>query len=139
MAGEVAVSRLLSSDIRTRQTTFSMKVDTSGLDSITDAVKIAIRDSISKGVEDLQAEVVNQIREQNLIKTGNLIGSVIGVMNVDGQTGYVMVGAFYGVYLEFGTSRMAPHPFFGPAVDAIQDNWIALVIENVREAMYGSS
>ena len=50
--------------------------------------------------------------------TGHLTNSVSHRMT--GPTeGVVEVGAEYGVYLEMGTSRMAPRPFLGPAVEKV--------------------
>lgn len=35
-------------------------------------------------------------------------------------TAIVAVGANYGWFLEFGTSRMSPHPYFTPAVEYVR-------------------
>lgn len=37
----------------------------------------------------------------------------------------VIVGAEYGVFVEEGTSRMAPQPFMGPAYDAVLPGFMA--------------
>ena len=34
-------------------------------------------------------------------------------------------GVHYGIYQEFGTSKMAAHPFMSPAIEAIRPSFIA--------------
>lgn len=38
----------------------------------------------------------------------------------DDLTAFVAVGANYGAYVEYGTSRMAAQPYFHPAFDAVE-------------------
>lgn len=38
----------------------------------------------------------------------------------DDQTAFVAVGANYGAYVEYGTSKMAAQPYFHPAFDAVE-------------------
>lgn len=47
--------------------------------------------------------------------TGHLKRSIRSSFHNDGLTGIVTVGAFYGVYLEFGTRYMRPQPFLFPS------------------------
>lgn len=49
------------------------------------------------------------------VDTGNLKNS-IGA-EVSGLTGEAGPTAEYGAYVEFGTSRMSPQPYMGPAFD----------------------
>lgn len=52
-------------------------------------------------------------------RTGNLRNSIgHDITNSDGATeAEIGPTAGYGIFLEHGTSRMAPHPFLGPAFD----------------------
>lgn len=51
------------------------------------------------------------------IDTGFLRNSIRIVH--EGTEGRVEVGAHYGVYLEFGTSRMSPRPYLIPAAEEV--------------------
>lgn len=133
----VAVSPILSSNLATRQTSYKLAVDTGGLDALSESVQRAIKYAVLKGCSDLMAEVIYQIKSKNLIKTGNLMGSVSIVISEDGMTGMVIVGANYGIYLEYGTKFMAARPFFGPAVEAIAPKWSDTLTANLAEALGG--
>lgn len=43
----------------------------------------------------------------------------------DATTAFIAVGANYGVYLEFGTSRMAARPYMTPAADEVAPSFVA--------------
>lgn len=47
--------------------------------------------------------------------TGHLKRSIHSGFQDGGLTGTVTVGAYYGIYLEFGTRYMHPRPFLFPA------------------------
>lgn len=51
------------------------------------------------------------------VDTGALRRSIQTAMDND-LHGVVFVAAEYGIFLEFGTRRMSPRPFLGPAFDA---------------------
>jgi HK97 gp10 family phage protein len=53
------------------------------------------------------------------VQTGRLRASITHRMNYDEEqvVGEVGTNVEYGIYLEYGTSRMYPHPFMGPAYD----------------------
>lgn len=127
----------LSSNIGTRGTSFSLDIDISKLETLGKDTRIKLRSAISKTTLDIQAEVVRIIREKNLIDTGNLLNSIQSVMDLDGLTGYILVGAYYGIYLEFGTIKMGPRPFMGPAFERIGPSFIANVTKAIQEAIEG--
>jgi HK97 gp10 family phage protein len=41
------------------------------------------------------------------------------------EIAYVAVGANYGIYVEYGTSRMAAQPYLTPAADAVRPGFLA--------------
>lgn len=47
----------------------------------------------------------------------------------DSGTAYVAVGANYGVFVEFGTSKMAAQPYLVPAAEAVGPSFVAAMAE----------
>jgi HK97 gp10 family phage protein len=62
---------------------------------------------------------VSEPGEPPKIKTGRLRASITHrIVYEDAQVvGEVGTNVEYGIYLEYGTSKMAPRPFLGPALD----------------------
>lgn len=56
------------------------------------------------------------------VDTGNLKNSIS--TDVDGLTAEIGPTASYAMYQEYGTSRMRPQPFMGPAVDANEGKFV---------------
>jgi HK97 gp10 family phage protein len=55
----------------------------------------------------------------------------------DDQTAYVVVGATYGVYVNYGTRHMAPRPFWEPAIEEARgpfEDAMSLIEDKLREA-----
>lgn len=87
---------------------------TQGAASVGPAAQMAVRKTALDVEKDAKALAP--------VDTGNLKGSIgHSDLRTVGQSGSLeaLVGptADYGVHLEFGTSRMAPQPFMGPALD----------------------
>jgi hypothetical protein len=66
--------------------------------------------------EELAGAIKETIVEKNLIQTGAMLNSVFYYPYFK----RVMVGQFYAVFIEFGTTHKAPRPFVGPNVDEFQ-------------------
>ena len=66
--------------------------------------------------EDVAIEVRENIVREGVIDTGALLDSITAERR-DEQTTIVRDGVEYGVYQEFGTSRIAARPFFTPAIE----------------------
>jgi hypothetical protein len=124
----------LSSNVRTRTTSFKLEVNARKLERLPEEAKKRVRDAVSKATVDVQAETQLTIRTKNIIDTGNLLNSVTASMSLDGLTGYVNIGAYYGIYIEFGTVKRAARPFLAPSVETIGPGFIAAVRQAVREA-----
>lgn len=45
----------------------------------------------------------------------------------DGLSATIGPTAEYGAFLEFGTSRMAPHAYMGPALDRVSPSFVAAI------------
>lgn len=67
--------------------------------------------------------------------TGYLRDSIGTDMDPDGLGASVGPGAFYGVYVEWGTSRMAPRAFMGPAFDRQVPALISALEQAAEEAL----
>lgn len=80
------------------------------------------------------AAQVEALSKQNApVDTGNLRNSITTIMQGDGRfaTMQASIGptAHYGGYVEYGTSRMAPQPYLGPALDAVKPEFEAAMRE----------
>lgn len=73
------------------------------------------------------------------VDTGFLRGAIStsDLRNVtqDSPSAEVRASASYSTYLEFGTSRMAPQPFMGPAADKHSDAFEQAMAEIIEKAM----
>lgn len=52
------------------------------------------------------------------VDTGNLRNSISTSISAGGMTAEIGPTASYGVYVEYGTRRMSPQPYMGPALEA---------------------
>lgn len=69
------------------------------------------------------------VAAQAPVDTGFLKNSVRG--EASGSIGVVRVGAEYGAYVNYGTRRMAPNPFFDRALDQFRPMWARIVEREV--------
>lgn len=73
------------------------------------------------------------------VDTGNLRNSISSEVTGDGRFGAITaeIGptAEYGIYQEFGTSRMAAQPFLGPAFDRQAPAYAAALSEIAGKAI----
>lgn len=67
--------------------------------------------------------------------TGALLGSIFTVQSNGGLTRRVGVRQRYGVYLEFGTTRMQKRPFMKPAFEQAKGGMLRLIRQQIREAI----
>lgn len=75
-----------------------------------------VRAAVTKAATDVQAAA----QAAAPVDTGNLRASIGTDVTDAGGVVAAEIGptANYGAFVEFGTSRMAPHPYMGPALDA---------------------
>jgi HK97 gp10 family phage protein len=81
----------------------------------TDVLRVAA----NKAGAIMREEIRYQIIARGLVDTGKLFDSITIHTQVtpEGVTARVGTGkAFYGMFHEFGTRKMAPHPFMRPAL-----------------------
>ena len=91
------------------------KVDLSGLIDVMKEIE-NIPEFMLEVAEEVAANVQQNILDQDVIDTGALYDSIVAEQPNQELT-VVRDGVTYGVYQEFGTSRIAARPFFTPAIE----------------------
>lgn len=69
--------------------------------------------AVFKTVKDIETDA----KDFAAVDTGNMRASTRGKMTGP-LSGRVTVGAEYGIYVEYGTTKAAAQPFLGPAAEA---------------------
>lgn len=90
------------------------------------AIAAAIRPTVSTEVK--KAGLAIQARAQSMapVKTGTLRRSITTQFPTD-LSAVVGPSVHYGIFLEFGTRRMAPRPYMRPAAEAVLPGFAAAV------------
>ena len=82
-------------------------------------IRAAVPQALEAAAVVVEAQAKAIIVEKDIIDTGNLLNSVS--YSVQGDSARVGTNVEYGVYQEYGTSRMEARPWLRPAVDEHQD------------------
>lgn len=72
-------------------------------------------------------EVVRRARMYAPVDTGYLRSSIQAVSITAGKEAEVVVGAYYGAYVEYGTYKMTARPFLYPAMTEVAPEYFAEV------------
>ncbi len=112
------------------ETTFRMTIERSTLDGMGENVRVALGKAIAKIAKDIEAHAKVAVP----VKTGFLKNS-IEARQVSPFSWRVRVAANYGIYVEFGTKRMAARPYFTPAVDMMRPIFAEVVRQSVERAI----
>lgn len=80
---------------------------------------------VSKGALDCQANIQGFIRSNGQIDTGFMLNSVHVEPGASELEKFVVVGAFYGVYQNYGTRYLPARPFFEPGVEKTRPGYEA--------------
>jgi len=102
-----------------------MAVEIKGLDSLMaklNAMGGNVLDALGKAVEQTTQVAISDAEANVAVDTGMLKQSIVHgsdvVYNTDSVTGIVGTSAYYAIYQEMGTVKMAAHPFLMPALNA---------------------
>ena len=93
-----------------------MGVDASELRRLAaDFRAVKVRTDAERAVRTAARDIESAAKSLAPTRTGALRGSISS--DIDGLTAEVGPTEFYGVFVEEGTSKMAPQPFLDPATD----------------------
>jgi HK97 gp10 family phage protein len=87
-----------------------------------DRVLTYFNNKVDENLHEIGARIVTQARLRAPYRTGALRDSIGYVVAGEGLTDHVLsiqVGMPYGIFQEFGTRNMTPHPFIRPAIEAV--------------------
>ena len=100
-------------------------LDTSKLDRIIDRLQPRAEMVLDKLARDIEAGWKGRIIEKHVIDTGAYLNSVHVKPKEKPLERIISDGVEYGVYQEFGTTRIAARPCASPAVEAVRKSFDA--------------
>jgi len=86
-------------------------------------MQVAGSQALAKAAHDIEASA----KINAPVDTGNLRNSISA--DINGMSAEIGPTADYGIYLEYGTSKMAPQPFLGPAFDEVEPGFVRAIEE----------
>lgn len=104
------------------------------------AVPVRLRPLTKKVVQKTALDIERDAKLKAPVDTGNLKGSIgHSDLRLGGTDYSVEIGptANYGVFVERGTSRMAPQPYLGPAADRHEGPFAQAMAQIAEEALGG--
>ena len=81
----------------------------------------------SRAVRKSALDIERLAKARVPVDTGNLKNSITTSTSASGLSAEIGPTAHYGIYVELGTRRMAPKPYLGPAVEAVEPGFIAAI------------
>ena len=119
-----------------------MAVEIKGLDSLMaklNAMGGNVLDALGKAVEQTTQVAISDAEANVAVDTGMLKQSIVHgsdvVYNTDSVTGIVGTSAYYAIYQEMGTVKMAAHPFLMPALNANKSTFEQLARKELETAI----
>lgn len=95
------------------------------------ALIAAVEANARMAVKSNADELRDEMKRRAPVATGELRNSIVSSSVTAGKTAEVIVGAEHGIYNEYGTYKMAPQPFFHPAIEAIAPEFYEDVARSV--------
>jgi len=80
---------------------------------------------VKKTSFDLKGNVQAKIIENDQVDTGHMLNSVDVRDGENPYSKYVVVGAEYGIYQNYGTRYLPPRPFWEPSIDRTRSSFEA--------------
>jgi hypothetical protein len=85
--------------------------------AIAASLGVALSQVVSKTAIDMVGNVQGFIRANGQIDTGFMLGSIHVEDGPDKYTKFVVCGAFYGVFQNYGTRYLPARPFWEPGIE----------------------
>ena len=92
-----------------------------------------LKDCVEKYTERAYFEAYNRVP----VDTGYLQASINWYMSKGRTVGTVFCNAFYGIYVEEGTSKQFPQPFMKPSLRAVKKDFLAECEKILEEVLKG--
>jgi HK97 gp10 family phage protein len=113
-----------------------VRVVSNDLPRIAAAVKPQVALAVSKAAHDLEGHAKLNVVNRGLVDTGNLLRSIAATKHSE-LVWFVVVGATYGIYHEYGTRFMPARPFLLPAAELVRAAYLAAIAEAVKRGTGG--
>ena len=112
------------------ESNFSIRVARSNIPMAVQQVRRRVGLVLKKVAADIEADA----KTRAAYRTGHLRGSIRG-HQVNQHEAHIDVRADYAAYVEFGTRKMGPRPFLGPAVDAARPEFEQAIGQAVEQGL----
>jgi HK97 gp10 family phage protein len=113
-----------------------MKVSVDLKFDLTPAIAARLGSAVGGIVEETAALIEGLAKTKAPVRTGALRNSIQSERTGEREA-VVRVGVDYGIYQEFGTSKMAAHPYLMPAAEEAKPRFEERMRDAVREACRG--
>lgn len=105
------------------------------LEKLTDDLRARAEDALKESAEAVKKDMVRRVP----VDTGNLKRSITARVLPEQLTADVGprpgTDAYYGYWVEFGTSSMRARPYAGPAAEAERERWPDRLREHLKDAL----
>ncbi len=95
---------------------------------IADALPIVLGEIVSEAADECRDNIKGFIRSNGQVKTGFMLDSVHVEPGPDELTKFVICGAPYGIFQNYGTRFMPGRPFWEPGIEQTRPKFEALGI-----------
>ena len=119
-----------------------MAVEIKGLDRLMSKLNAMggnVLDALGKAVEHTTQVAISDAEANVAVDTGMLKQSIVHgsdvVYNTDSVTGIVGTSAYYAIYQEMGTVKMAAHPYMMPALNDNKSTFEYLAKRELNKAI----
>ena len=93
----------------------------------------AMKEGVAKAVKLIAKQGASNVADLAPVDTGRLKGSITG--RSDADTAYIGTNVYYGIYQEYGTYKMAAHPFLKPGIMDNMDEYEEIAKEAIESCL----